>query len=214
MKNKVSLFASTSVVAALISAIVINTWDREPAKAVDRNVDDSALVKQLATSTQHIAQLTQAVTQLESRLLRLEKTPRVITQPSASVIQAQTIATVDDSRSMIPTERFDHLSLTEPEPDLKGYQQQFTAESFDVDWSLATEVSALTALDDYEIVGIELESVECYQSACQLEFQHLTEEADESLIERLQANEAFAGEFFAQTLIDEKGAKRTVLRSE
>ena len=211
MKNKIGLFASTSVVAALVSAIVISTWDRESAKAVDSDADDSVLVKQLATSAQNIAQLTQAVTQLENKLLRIEKAQRAVTQQPVSVIQQQTVATVDDRSSMIPIESSDDLSLSEPEPDLKGYQQQFTPESFDVDWSLATEAAALTALYDYEIVDIELESVECYQSACQLEFQHLTDEADESLIERLQANEAFAGEFFAQTLIDENGVKRTVL---
>ena len=216
MKTKRILLASTLTSVAVISGLTISTLYHEPDTSITADIAYAELIKQFELAAQHITSLTETVSQLETKLLRLEKVQRTIPkQPVPTpVAQLQTTVTADAIHTVGLTDSTnlsENTSLAVVKPNLKDYTHYIAAESLDVDWSLATEASALTALTDYSIVDTELDSVECYQSACKLEFQHLTDDSDESFIERLQSNEAFAGEFFTQTMIDEQGVRRTVL---
>lgn len=209
MKNK-RIFQASSVIAASIALIVLamGTFNREPTLDGSTLVDDAAFEKQIEASAQSITQLTQALTLIGDKLARLEQAQERLSQQR----DLPPAATGSDRSLMMPTDEQESPPTVESEPELKDDEYQFASESFDADWSLAMEESALTALIDYEMVDTELDVVECYQSACRFEFQQLSSsDNDELLIELLQANEAFAGEFSASTVIDENGATRTVI---
>ena len=195
------------ITAITLIALAVGLYAREPIPTIQPASDLSDLEQRLDASVQTITQITSTLTQLEDKLSRLESAQLRLSKP-APKLEFQTQAAVANAD-------LEHAGQEDPfQPPQQGFDAErmpFAAESFDADWSLATEASVLTALTEFDILDIELDTAECYQSGCQLEFKHLNNENNELLIEQLQSSELFAGEFFARTIVDDGGATRTIM---
>ena len=196
--------------AVTLLALAVGLYVQEPKRTIQPAPDLIDLQQRLEVSAQTLTKMSSALTQLEDKLTRLESEQL---QLSKAIRKAppppQTVIAHADAIPPDPTE-----DSFESELSKQGFDPerlQFTAESYDADWSLATEASVLTTLTDLDILDIELDSADCYQSGCQLEFKHLSNDSNAALIEQLQASDAFAGEFSARTITDADGAARTIM---
>jgi len=192
-------------------ALAVGFIMREPDKMIPPASALSALEQRLDASAQTLAQVNRTLAQLENKQSRLETTQRRLSQAMQNPAPSPQTLIMNTALEPASTAAQAEDPFKTPEQGSGAERLQFTAESHDADWSLATEASILSTLTDFNILDIELDTAECYQSGCQLEFKHLTEESNELLIEQLQSSEAFAGEFFARTIIDDDGMTRTII---
>lgn len=198
------------IIAGVCCALALTAWrlanppyEPQASLAPNASVEPSAVKpypddRKLEDITAAIAAIQQKIGGLEQRLERLQ---------SATLRPHDAVQATPLTAPMLPSDGGHDVAPA----SVTAIQQQLLLEPLDGDASLELEQTVAEVFAENQIVNNSLLQVDCYQTACWLEFDHLDGITDEAFIEVLQNSEPFAGEFYVETLTDAGGYPRTLV---
>ena len=95
--------------------------------------------------------------------------------------------------------------------EIERFEVAFWQESEDPTWSGAMASTIASALQELAVSDTVLDWIQCQQSACRLEFVHPQGSEEEAFIETIHTLEPFTDEFYAESLVDSNGQRRTLI---
>lgn len=97
------------------------------------------------------------------------------------------------------------------EEEIERFEVAFWQESEDTTWSGAMASTIASALQELAVSDTVLDSIQCQQSACRIEFVHPEGSREEAFIETMHTSEPFTNEFYAESMVDSNGQRRTLV---
>lgn len=213
---KTTLF--TLVISVCLGAVIWMTVqliaeEQDTLVVSTQPIDDSSkaetLQQQLAALYSRLGQLEnnqQQILVLSQRMAKLEQSHHSLVQELRQEIDEHdpdTAALTDDQSSNANDERM--------KDEIARFEDSFWQETEDPTWSLETETSMVKTLEELQVADTMLDGVQCQESACRIEFLHPKGTGNETLIESVHATEAFNSEFYAESIVESDGQRRTVV---
>lgn len=194
------LIILTSINAALMvnnSSHIVTKQNRSDSNAI--RVNEQKDIAALQDTFSKLVLRLEAIEKQHHELIANTHRLQLNQQHNQSIQSAHSEVDADDVSN-------DWQENSEIKPDsVESYDQAMLQEAADDNWRMQLNVDINTMLSELDNPDTAINSIECRESTCRVEFIHTDSVAESAWLESIASSELFSGEMYAESSVNESG---------